>query len=153
MARMKAKDRRKQLLETAAHCFAEHGYRGTTTAMIAAEAGVSEPIIYRHFKSKQDLFVALIEKVGDEVARNWEEATQNTTTPLEKLQSLLFCNPATADPWTASVYRVLFHASTEISEPAIQDAIREHYEHYVRTLSAVMSEAQQAGQIRNDLPA
>ena len=39
MARMKAEDRRKQLIESAAHCFARYGYRGTTTAKIAAEAG------------------------------------------------------------------------------------------------------------------
>ena len=43
MVRMKAEDRRRQLLESAARCFAENGYRGTTTAMIANEAGISEP--------------------------------------------------------------------------------------------------------------
>lgn len=153
MARMKAEDRKQQLLDSAARCFAHHGYRGTTTAMIAAEAGVSEPIIYRHFRNKHDLFIALIEQVGDQVFRNWEQATAKARTPLEKLQALMFANPATSDPWTASVYQLLFHASTEVSEPAIQQAIRDHYERYVRSLATVMSEAQQAGQIRSDLPA
>ena len=153
MARMKAADRRKQLLASAAQCFARYGYRGTTTAKIAAEAGVSEPIIYRHFKTKQDLFIALIDKVGDDVFQNWQEATQQACTPLEKLQVLLYRNPATADPETASVYQLLFHASTEVSEPAIQQAIRDHYERYVRSLASVMSEAQAAGQIRGDVPA
>lgn len=153
MVRMKASDRREQLLKTAAQCFAKYGYRGTTTAKIAAEAGVSEPIIYRHFRNKQDLFIALVEKVGDEVMHNWEQASRNARSPLEKLQSLLYRNPATADPWTASVYQLLFHASTEVSEPAIQQAIRDHYERYVRSLAAVMSQAQKAGQIRADLPA
>jgi AcrR family transcriptional regulator len=153
MPRMKAQDRREQLLKTAAQCFAKHGYRGTTTAMIAAEAGISEPIIYRHFKNKQDLFVALIDKVGDEVMNNWKQATRGARSPLEKLQTLLYRNPATADPWTASVYQLLFHASTETAEPSIQQAIRDHYDRYVRTLSSVMSEAQRAGQIRDDVPA
>lgn len=153
MVRMKAFARREQLLKTAARCFAKYGYRGTTTAKIAAEAGVSEPIIYRHFRNKQELFIALVEKVGDEVMNNWKQAIRNARSPLEKLQSLLYRNPATADPWTASVYQLLFHASTEMSEPAIQQAIRDHYERYVRTLAAVMSEAQKAGQIRADLPA
>ncbi len=153
MVRMKASDRREQLLKTAAQCFAKYGYRGTTTAKIAAEAGVSEPIIYRHFRNKQDLFIALVEKVGDEVMHNWQQASRNARSPLEKLQSLLYRNPATADPWTASVYQLLFHASTEVSEPAIQQAIRDHYERYVRSLAAVMSQAQKAGQIRADLPA
>jgi len=153
MVRMKAEARREQLLKTAARVFARHGYRGTTTAMIAGEAGISEPIIYRHFRNKQELFIALIEKVGDEVINNWQQATRNTRSPLEKLQSLLYRNPATADPWTASVYQLLFHASTEVSEPAIRQAIRDHYERYLRLLASVMSDAQKTGQIRADLPA
>lgn len=153
MPRMKAEDRRQQLLVSAARCFAKSGYRGTTTAMIAAEAGISEPIIYRHFKNKQDLFIALLEVVAEEVLHNWEEATRSVKTPLEKLQQLLYRNPATADPWTRSVYQVLFHASTEVSDPKIQQAIRDHYERYVRVLASVMSEAQDAAQIRADVPA
>ena len=153
VARMKAKDRRVQLLNSAAHCFAQYGYRGTTTAMIAAEAGISEPIIYRHFATKQDLFIALIEKIADDVFCNWQRATQKASTPLEKLRVLLYNNPATNDPTTASVYQVLFHASTEVSEPAIQQAIREHYQRYVQSLEAIMKEAQEQGQIRTDVPA
>ncbi len=150
---MKAPERRKQLLDSAAHCFARDGYRGTTTAKIAAEAGVSEPIIYRHFKNKRDLFIALINKVGDDVFANWETSTRRARTPLEKLQTLLFQNPATSDPSTAGVYRLLFHASTEVSDPSIHEAIRDHYMRYVDTLSSVMMEAQQAGQLRRDVPA
>ncbi|HOW70760.1 MAG TPA: TetR/AcrR family transcriptional regulator [Phycisphaerae bacterium] len=150
---MKAADRRKQLLDSAARCFAEHGYRGTTTAMIAAKAGISEPIIYRHFKTKHDLFIALIEKVADEVFDNWQKATRNAKSPLEKLQVLMYQNPATFDPRTAGVYRLLFHASTETSEPAIQQAIRDHYDRYVRSLASVMAEAQKSGLIRSDVPA
>jgi AcrR family transcriptional regulator len=150
---MKAEDRRRQLLESAAHCFAKHGYRGTTTAMIAAEAGISEPIIYRHFKNKQTLFIALIEKVADEVFDNWQKLARNVKNPLDRLRLLMFQNPATSDPNTARVYRVLFHASTETADPAIQKAICRHYERYVKSLASLISEAQEAGQIRNDLPA
>src|SRR5687767_15866178 len=153
MARLKADERRKQLLASAAICFAKDGYRGTTTAKIAAEAGVSEPIIYRHFKNKRDLFIALIEKVADDVFQNWQEATRNARSPLEKLQVLLYRNPATSDPSTRAVYQLLFHASTELNEPKIQQAIRDHYQKYVESLASVMTEAQQAGQLRSDVPA
>jgi AcrR family transcriptional regulator len=153
MARMKAEQRRQQLLESAARCFANYGYRGTTTAKIAGEAGVSEPIIYRHFKNKHELFIALIEKIADDVFQNWQEATAHMDNPLEKLKILLYRNPATHDPKTSSVYQLLFHASIEVSEPEIQRAIQNHYERYVRSLASVMAEAQAAGQIRCDVPA
>ena len=153
MVRMKAEDRRKQLLDSAARCFAEHGYRGTTTAMIAAEAGISEPIIYRHFKNKQALFIALMEMVADEVFQNWQKLSRSVRSPVDKLRMLMFQNPATSDPNTARVYRVLFHASTVTAEPEIQKAISRHYERYVKSLASIMSEAQKSGQIRDDLPA
>ncbi len=44
-----------ELLETACRTFSKGSYRGTTTAAIARDAGVSEPILYRHFTSKRDL--------------------------------------------------------------------------------------------------
>ena len=51
------------MIETAAaRLFAEHGYDGTRLDDIAAAAGVSKPILYRHFASKTDLYVALLER-------------------------------------------------------------------------------------------
>ena len=44
-----AEERRAALLETACRLFSEGSYRGTTTAEIARAAGVTEPVLYRHF--------------------------------------------------------------------------------------------------------
>ena len=65
-ARMPAAERpRAHLVETAIRVFTEGSYRGTTTAEIARAAGVSEPILYRHFASKRDLYLAALEHVWD----------------------------------------------------------------------------------------
>ncbi|MBN1490963.1 MAG: TetR/AcrR family transcriptional regulator [Phycisphaerae bacterium] len=149
--RMKAAERRLQLLETAAQLFAEHGYRGTTTAMLAKRARISEPILYRHFANKRDLFIALIESAGYQVLATWEEAIRTVASPVEQLRVILHRNPATGAAATRDVYRVLFQASTEFTEPQIQDAIREHYERYLRFLSGIVTRAQAAGQVRTDL--
>ena len=61
--RMAAADRRQHLVETAIRLFTEGSYHGTTTAEIARAAGVSEPILYRHFASKRDLYLAALEHV------------------------------------------------------------------------------------------
>jgi Bacterial regulatory proteins, tetR family len=52
--RLPAAERRHHLVETAIRVFSEGSYPGTTTAEIAKAAGVSEPILYRHFASKRD---------------------------------------------------------------------------------------------------
>src|SRR5882724_1447286 len=59
--RLKADDRRSQLIEAAMDLFSRKGFAGTTTKEIAQAAGVSEAIIFRHFATKRDLYTAIIE--------------------------------------------------------------------------------------------
>ncbi|MCP4627413.1 MAG: helix-turn-helix transcriptional regulator, partial [bacterium] len=47
-------------LKTAARLFATQGFEATTTIQLAREAGVTEPLIYYHFKGKDDLFTHII---------------------------------------------------------------------------------------------
>jgi AcrR family transcriptional regulator len=59
--RLPSEERRKAILDAALGVFAATSYAGATTAAIAREAGVSEPILYRHFASKRDLYLACLE--------------------------------------------------------------------------------------------
>ena len=59
--RLPASDRRRQLVETALDVFSRKGFGGTTTKEIAAAAGVTEAIIFRHFPTKHDLYNAVLE--------------------------------------------------------------------------------------------
>jgi AcrR family transcriptional regulator len=60
--RLTADARRQAVLDTACRVFSRSSYRGATTAEIAREAGISEPILYRHFGSKRDLYLACLEE-------------------------------------------------------------------------------------------
>ena len=57
-----AEARRQAVLDTACRVFSRSSYRGATTAEIAREAGISEPILYRHFGSKRDLYLACLDE-------------------------------------------------------------------------------------------
>jgi AcrR family transcriptional regulator len=72
--RLPAAERRQALVETAVRVFSEGSYRGTTTAEIARAAGVSEPILYRHFASKRDLYLAALDLVWAQAREAWEAA-------------------------------------------------------------------------------
>lgn len=60
--RMPSEDRRRQLLRVAVASFARNGFSGTKTKDIAAAAGVSEAILFRHFASKEDLYHAILDE-------------------------------------------------------------------------------------------
>jgi len=72
--RLKSPERRQQILTVAMEVFAHKGYGSTTTAAIASAAGISEPILYRHFKNKKDLFHRLIENVTEQTLKQWKES-------------------------------------------------------------------------------
>jgi AcrR family transcriptional regulator len=56
---------RRRILEAAAKIISEKGYSGATTRLIAAEAGVNEVTLFRHFGKKENLLTALIDEVVD----------------------------------------------------------------------------------------
>ena len=60
--RLSATERRTAIIAAALRVFSEGSYAGATTAEIAREAGVSEPILYRHFSSKRDLYFACLDE-------------------------------------------------------------------------------------------
>src|SRR6185437_9994486 len=54
--RLDSDDRRKAIVDAAVPLFARNGFAGTTTRELAAAAGVSEALLFRHFPSKQSLY-------------------------------------------------------------------------------------------------
>ena len=62
--RMPAAERREQLLAVALDVFAGEGYHQTSMNQIAEAAGITKPVLYQHFASKRELYLALIEEAG-----------------------------------------------------------------------------------------
>ncbi len=59
--RLSGEQRRPQIVAAARRLFAQRGYDATTTREIAAEAGVSDALIYRHFRGKEALLRAIVD--------------------------------------------------------------------------------------------
>jgi AcrR family transcriptional regulator len=63
--RFSSADRREQILEVATGLFAQQGFQGTTTKLIAEKSGVTEALIFRHFPGKEELYWAVIKRKID----------------------------------------------------------------------------------------
>ena len=59
---MRAPERRAQLLEVARKVFGNSGFHGVSMEEVAKEAGITKPILYDHFSSKKDLYLALLDE-------------------------------------------------------------------------------------------
>jgi AcrR family transcriptional regulator len=84
-ARLPAAERRSAIVAAALEVFGSGSYAGSTTAEIARAAGVSEPILYRHFPSKRDLWCACVEQAWLQLQETLERkaATFRRREPLE----------------------------------------------------------------------
>jgi AcrR family transcriptional regulator len=141
MSRLPAEKRREQLLDCAADLFARSGYARATTAELARAAGVTEPIIYRHFNSKRDLFIALIERTARQTLEHWEQRLADASDPAERLRRLIGDNPMVSQEG-AIPYRVLLQAITEVGDPEISGAISGHFKNLHAFLTRELKRAQ-----------
>jgi AcrR family transcriptional regulator len=73
---MKCADRKAAIVQSASRLFAKKGFRGATTRELAAELGVTEPVLYQHFRTKRDLYNAIIESKAAEVSPRAAELTR-----------------------------------------------------------------------------
>jgi AcrR family transcriptional regulator len=66
--RLRSDARRAVIVEAAGRLFGERGYDGTRLDDVAAAAGVTKPILYRHFEDKTALYLALLERHRDDLS-------------------------------------------------------------------------------------
>lgn len=121
--RLPAARRRELIEDAAARLFAQRGYTATTVEEIVAEAGVSKPMLYRHFESKQELLMKLLEHRRDELAAApLDSFIKGEGEPEQRL-------PAMIEAWFAHVERhphtsrILFQDAT--ADPDVQALQRE----------------------------
>jgi AcrR family transcriptional regulator len=76
--RLPRDQRRIQLLDAASEVFASKGYHAAAMDDIADAAGVSKPVLYQHFPSKLDLYLALLDQSCDRLVEVLEEALSST---------------------------------------------------------------------------
>jgi TetR/AcrR family transcriptional regulator len=149
-ARLPASERRAVVLETASRVFARCSYRAATTAEIAREAGVTEPILYRHFVSKQALYLACIESAWQRVRAAWDEAVAAEPDPRAWTQAMANAFFDFKEQRSA-VAQLWLRALTESGDdPEIRRYLRRHLRDVHGFVADVVRRCQAAGAIPPD---
>ena len=84
---MRAPERRRQLLEVARKVFGRRGYHTVTMDSVAKEAGVTKPILYDHFPSKRELYLALLEADLSNLQKRLDEGLENSRGNRERIRA------------------------------------------------------------------
>jgi AcrR family transcriptional regulator len=84
---MAASDRRLAILEAARAAFADGGFHQTSLDAVAERAGVSKALIYEHFDSKRELYLAMLEMHVEELVERVSAAVTAADQPEERMRS------------------------------------------------------------------
>lgn len=90
-SRMHGDERRAFILAQAKKVFAQRGYSEASTSELARASGITEPMLYKHFGSKKNLFLALLNTVGTEFMLRFREQVEQRASHdlLDSLSSLV----------------------------------------------------------------
>jgi AcrR family transcriptional regulator len=123
--RKSAEERREEILGVALRHFAAGGYHGTSTEGIAREAGISQPYLFRLFRTKKELFLACTDRANGKVREVFERAAESAPEG-EVLKTL---GRAYIEELLPDRHAVLMqmqgYAAT--SDPEIQQHVRDRY--------------------------
>ena len=109
--------KKKNLIETAVRLFADQGYDGTTTLQISREAGVTEPLIYYHFKGKEELFTYILNEAFDEYVARLEAIPQDTATEFGKIENLIHATQQAVEDMPRRTRLVMSSCPARIKDP------------------------------------
>jgi AcrR family transcriptional regulator len=145
--RLPAAERRLALVEAALRVFCAGSYAGATTAEIARQAGVSEPIVYRHFGSKRDLYVACLDEAWRRIRTRIEEEIE-TRGAAEGWRAM---GPKTMREMKVLVPSLWMQAITEAGEDAeIRRYVRGHMREVHDFFADILRRVQAEGGIHPD---
>lgn len=149
-SRLKAGLRRESILLAGADVFAAEGFEGATTAVLAEAAGISEPILYRHFSGKEDLFCTVLQWAAEEILADWDRIAAGISSVRERILALTTLHPHVLANQGAA-YRVLQVAQASIGNPQVRTTLARCYSKLEKRLSGLIRQGQDSGELRDDL--
>lgn len=135
--RMPREQRREQVMSVARGVFMERGYHSAGMDEIADAAGVSKPVVYQHFPSKLELYLALLDGGIDELLNSADTALASTSDNKERVRATMRAYFAfVAD--RNSAFRLVFESDV-MNESAVRERVDRVHEAIASKIADVIS--------------
>ncbi len=144
---MTEEEKRRCVTDAVLQLIAKHGVQGTTTARIAAAAGVSEPTIYRTFRNRREMLLAAADKVWQQ--RRDEMESFEPSDAMDYLRKI--SEHHTAGIQRTRVVRFLTELAVAPASDGLSDHLREKMLNEAQHLIDIVEEGKAQGCIRPDV--
>lgn len=147
---MDLSERQEQIIDCSIEIIARKGIQGLTIKNISKEIGFSEPAIYRHFKSKTDIILAILNNfkiMADFLAEsmeNYEDAAiEKVSFMFSKMMEMFSSQP--------SLVSVIFSEEIFKNEESLKQKIREILNLHQKTVERIIEKGQKDKNVRTDM--
>ncbi|MCM3124777.1 TetR/AcrR family transcriptional regulator [Mesobacillus sp. AQ2] len=142
--------KRQEILQSAHACFAKKGFEASTVDDIVAQSGLSKGAIYNYFKSKDEIYLALMDGQTRESGTKFAKAIAERSTALEKLDFLVDAylgnDPNDAENKDEALVHFEFRLYST-RNPELKKTLTERYKNFFVTLLAgIIEEGQGSGE-------
>ena len=145
-------ERQKEIIEVALELISEKGIQGLTIKNLSKRIGITEPAIYRHYDSKTDILIAILDHFNNNTEHIFKREMQNVDKSLDKIAHLFTKHFAhfSAKP---SLLAVIFSEEIFRNDPVLIDKISKVIDKNHQILAEIVSVGQKNGEIRLDIEA
>jgi len=137
MTRLPRDERRAQLLTAALEIFSTAGYHAAGMDEIAEQAGITKPVLYQHFPSKLDLYLAVLDLHIDSLVYEVQKAIASKKENVDRVHATTEAYFRFIDS-ESEAFRLLFE-SDALTEPQVQERLNRMTYECARAVSAVIA--------------
>lgn len=142
--------RRKEIVQATMELTAELGIKSVSTQAIADKVGIAQPTVFRHFKTRDDIFAAVIGWIAENLSKAILSGVNPEDTPDEQLRKLLqsqlsFINKHRAVP------KILFSDLLHLESPKLKALLQELMNGYIKRVTQLLEQGKEKGLFREEL--
>jgi AcrR family transcriptional regulator len=142
--------RRRQIVNAARKVIIKYGSEHVTVKRIAREVGISETAVYRHFKSKKDILLLLVEYIEKSLVEDITKAASKGNTPLEILNNVLSSHLSAVEQRRGISFQVIAEIIS-LGDKKLNSRVSQAIEKYMGCTKGLLVEGIRSGEIREDI--
>lgn len=150
MERKSSLIRKKEIVDVAWELIARRGASNLTIKNIAKKMGVSEPAIYRHYKNKHYILMALIDNFEHKLMEEIDHPIKATDNPLLKLKGIMKAHMIFDEKKQGMLFAITAE-SIHFNDDALRKKILEVIDTYKSRIKGILSDAKKKGLIRKNI--
>jgi len=145
-------ERQIEIIEVALELINEKGIQGLTIKNLSKKIGISEPAIYRHYDSKTDILIAILDSFSKNTQQIFNNELNNSESAIDKIEHL-FTKHFAAFSAKPSLVSVIFSEEIFRNEPVLIEKISEVIKKNDKMLISIISSGQKNNELRTDVSA